>query len=106
MFIGNSECSIITLNSTQIQCTLGQNEAGTFPILVQITSIGYSNNNVNFTFNLQVNSLSSSTGSNFGGLSLIITGLGFSSLTQIKICNKSCPLVQSNYSSIACVVSY
>ena len=105
IFIGDTECSIQTISSTQIECTLGQSEAGTFRVLVQITSIGYSNTNVNFTYNLQVDSLSSTQGSTFGGLNLIISGSGFSTSTNVSICGKACPLLQSNYSSITCIVS-
>ena len=43
-------------------------------------------------------------GSIGGSLNLIISGQGFSSNTQVKICNKSCQVQKSRADSITCLV--
>ena len=107
--IGSSTCSIQSLTSTQIVCTLGQNTAGTYPVLVQITDQGYSNSNVTFTYDLTLASLSSSQGGTAGGLSLTISGTGFdssaSNSTLVTICGNKCTITQSSYSSLTCIVT-
>ena len=104
VLIGTASCSIQSLSSTQIKCTLGNNPAGNYPVIVQINPIGYSNADITFTYQLLVNSLSSIEGSSAGGLNLVISGSGFSSQTQVTICNNVCKTVQSSYSSLTCTV--
>ena len=60
--IGNSACSINIASYTQITCSLGQNSAGTYPVLVLINNKGYANKNIMFAYDLSVESLSSSEG--------------------------------------------
>ena len=109
--IGSSTCSIQSLNSTQIVCTLGQNTAGTYPVLVEITDQGYSNSNLTFTYDLTLASLSSSQGGTAGGLSLTISGTGFDSSslaansTLVTICGNKCTITQSSFSSLTCLVT-
>ena len=43
-------------------------------------------------------------GSIAGGLKLVLNGAGFSELTTVAICSNSCPIIQSNYSSLTCKV--
>jgi hypothetical protein len=110
VFVGTSECSIETINSTQIQCLLAQNTAGIYSVLVSVASTGYSNTNVTFTYEQQVTNVSSIQGSTQGGLNLNLYGYGFgsgieSNVTKVKICNIDCPIVQLNYSLLTCVVS-
>ncbi len=92
------------MSSTQITCTLGNNPAGNYPVIVQISPIGYSNSDVTFTYQLLVNSLSSIEGSSAGGLNLVISGAGFSAQTQVTICSNVCKIVQTSYSSLTCTV--
>ena len=103
--IGTSSCSVQSLTSTQIVCNLGQNAAGTYPVLVQITDQGYSNSYSSFTYDLTIISLSSSQGSTAGGLSLTISGSGFDSTSLVTICGNKCTVTQSSYSSLTCTVN-
>ena len=107
VFVGTAECLIETLNSTQIECMLGQSTAGVYAVLVSVESLGYSNTNVTFTYEQLVTDLSSVQGSTQGGLNLNLYGYGFgieNNVTKVKICNVDCPIVQSNYSLLTCVV--
>ncbi len=103
--IGTSSCSVQSLTSTQIVCNLGQNAAGTYAVLVQITDQGYSNSYSSFTYDLTLDSLSSSQGSTAGGLSLTISGSGFDSSSLVAICENKCTVTQSSYSSLTCTVN-
>ena len=60
--IGDSACSINSASDTQITCSLGQNSGGTYPVIVLINNKGYANKNIMFTYDLSVDSLSSSEG--------------------------------------------
>ena len=60
--VGNSSCTIVSVSSTQITCNLGDNSAGTYPVIVLINNLGYANNDVMFKYDLAVESLSSSEG--------------------------------------------
>ncbi len=107
VFVGTVECLIETLNSTQIECLLGKSTAGVYAVLVSVESLGYSNTNVTFTYDQLVTDLSSVQGSTQGGLNLNLYGYGFgigNNVTKVKICNVDCPIVQSNYSLLICVV--
>ena len=80
--------------------------AGSYPVHVQVASVGVSNENLNFTYSQMVNSLSPMQGSISGGLYLSINGKGFGQNTQVKICGVYCaPIVDYNYSSLTCIVS-
>ena len=103
--IGTSSCPVQSLTSSQIVCNLGQNAAGTYSVLVQITDQGYSNSYSSFTYDLTLNSLSSAQGSTAGGLSLTISGSGFDSSSLVTICGNKCTVTQSSYSSLTCTVN-
>ena len=65
VFIGDSQCNVQNITDNQIQCTTGVNYARSYPILVQVIANGYSNTNVNFTYNLSLASISSNQSMNF-----------------------------------------
>ncbi len=58
MFIGISQCTVQNISDNQIQCITGVNSAGSYSILVQVIANGYSNTNINFTYNLNFTSIS------------------------------------------------
>ena len=58
--IGGSSCRVQSSSNTQIKCTLGVNSAGTYSVLVKVDSKGLSNNNTQFTYNLNIASKSHS----------------------------------------------
>ena len=103
--IDSSPCTIQNINNTQIICKAGAHKAGSYPLVVQVSSNGYTDSNNIFTYNLVVNSISSQEGSYGGGLELTLIGDGFDDLnTSITICNTSCRISNTSNSSIQCIV--
>ena len=100
-----------SLTSTQIVCSLSSYTAGTYSVQVQITDRGYSNSNLNFTYDLTLATLSASQGGSAGGLSLTINGMGFdasssyATSTLVTICGATCSITQSSVSSLTCTVN-
>ena len=102
--VGTQSCSIQTISNTQITCQLTSGSAGTFPVQINLNNIGNSNNDITYTYDLTIASLSTNQASIGGSLSLVITGSGFSSNTQVTICNNNCKLTASLVNSITCTV--
>lgn len=103
--VGSQTCTVQSAQDDQITCQLSLNSAGSFSVNVQIDNLGYSNNNIKFTYDLSITSLSKSEGSVGGSLSLVINGQGFSSNSTVTICGNSCTVTQSSVLSITCLVS-
>lgn len=57
-----------------------------------------------FKYDLKITSLSNSQGIIGGGLNLTINGQGFSSDSQVLICNNTCKVYNASLSSISCTV--
>lgn len=102
--VGSQVCSVQTTTDSQITCNLSAGSAGVYPVVVNLTPSGNSNNDKTFTFDLTISSLSQTQGSIGGSLSLAINGLGFSSNSQVTICNNNCTVTASSVSSITCQV--
>lgn len=60
--IEKTDCPISTVTDTQIECTLAEHSAGTYSVMVQLDNIGYSDSNKMFSYDIVVDSLSSSEG--------------------------------------------
>ncbi len=104
VLIGTVECNVQSTSTSEITCTLGENAAASYTILVKIEPYGYGNKDKIFSYNLVVDSLSNDQGSTAGGLHLEIRGKGFSNQTTVKICEKACAIQSSQYDAIICVV--
>ncbi|CAF3091006.1 unnamed protein product [Rotaria socialis] len=89
--VGNVPCAISSVSTTSITCTVGSSPAGSQPVIVQVTSAGNSNSNVQFQYALQVNSVTPTQGSYGGGQLLTIVGDGFDgSNLAITLCSQAC----------------
>lgn len=61
--IGNTNCLVQTVpDNSHITCNLDSSSAGVFSVVVLVDNIGYSNNNIKFTYDLSVSSLSQTQG--------------------------------------------
>ena len=105
--VGTKSCVVSSASATSIQCTLSEGSAGIFPVVVSLSDVGNSNSDIKYTYQLAITQLSKSQGSIGGGLGLQITGTGFSSNTNVTICDQPCPLQQESTStSITCTVCF
>ena len=94
VFIGQCECLITNLSSTSISCRLESGPAGVQAVLVQVASFGDSNQNIQFTYNLQVSSVVPSRGSYGGGQWIIVHGDGFNvSNINVTVCERPCSTI-------------
>ena len=62
MNVGAVSCNITTVSDTQIVCNLNSGSAGAKPVVVNVAGQGNSNRNVNYTFNLEIASISNNQG--------------------------------------------
>ncbi len=107
IFIGSSRCNVTNANSTSIMCTLGHSFIGTFPVTVQIDSLGLADGDVSFTYILRVTGTDIVEGSFAGQNVLTVLGTGFSPVsTFITICDKQCipSAMPPSLTSVTCVV--
>ncbi|CAF0819146.1 unnamed protein product [Rotaria sp. Silwood1] len=89
--IGGATCTIISVSSSSITCTVSSSPAGNQPVIVYVSSVGNSNSNIQFQYALQVNSISPSRGSYGGGQLVNVSGDGFNtSSISVTICSQSC----------------
>ena len=103
--IGDSTCAIVTVSSSSITCTVGADPAGNQPVLVSVATLGTSNANILFTYNLQLTSALPAEGGFGGGQTVTIVGDGFnSSSTTVTICGQACRSVTTESNTqLTCV---
>ncbi|CAM2722167.1 unnamed protein product [Rotaria socialis] len=105
VFVGNIQCSINSISTTSITCTLGSSSAGLQPVRVYVAGAGNSNTDILFTYILQITSVTPAQGSYGGGQTIQVTGDGFNTTNlSVSVCNRSCQIVTvvSN-TQISCV---
>ncbi|CAF3637436.1 unnamed protein product [Rotaria sp. Silwood1] len=92
--IGGASCTIISVSSTSITCTVSSSPAGSQSVIALVSSTGISNSNIQFQYTLQVTSVSPSRGGYGGGQLVTINGDGFNtSSISVKICSQACQSV-------------
>jgi hypothetical protein len=103
--IGGTPCAVSNVSSTSITCTVGSSPAGNQPVVVSVSSVGNSNANIQFLYNLQVTSVSPSRGSYGGGQSVVVIGNGFNaSSISVTVCGQACQSVTvSSNTQLTCV---
>ncbi|KAI8520654.1 Fibrocystin-L [Branchiostoma belcheri] len=104
--INGTDCSITTLFSTQIECTVGAHSAGTYSVEVFIAGKGWATSSLEFEYQLTVDSMSPTEGSFGGGQVLTIDGTGFDpELTVVTVCDQTCePTAPPQPSQLTCNV--
>ncbi|CAF1300760.1 unnamed protein product, partial [Adineta ricciae] len=91
--IGGVSATIVSVTSSSITCTIPSIPAGNHPVIVQVSSVGTSNSNIQFTYSLQLTNVTPNQGSYGGGqiISIIGDGLGQSNVA-VTICNQVCTI--------------
>jgi len=69
---------IQSVSDNQILATLSGGHVGNFTVKVVRDSVGYSSGTFNFSYEIRINSISPTQGSEFGGTLLTIDGVNFS----------------------------
>ena len=105
--IGDTTCAVTTVSATSITCTVGAGPAGNQPLVVSVASVGTSNANTIFIYDLQITSASPAEGSFGGGQTMNIVGDGFnSSSLNVTICGQACRSVSAlSNTQLTCVTA-
>ena len=91
VYIGTSQCSVSSVTSTNITCTVAANFVGSYQVNVIIADQGRADGDVTFQYLLQLTSVSLMEGSFAGQNSITISGKGFNPVaTFVTICNRPC----------------
>lgn len=107
-----SVCITVTVSATEINCIVPELSAGLYKAVVQVSDQGYSkeasDGTADVNYGLSVESFSPLTSGHGGGLTLTITGSGFSSIPSdsfsISVCQKQCNIVSMMYSNVSCLL--
>ncbi|XP_069115226.1 fibrocystin-L-like [Argopecten irradians] len=104
--LGGRECVVTAATTSQITCTVGNYQSGSYSFLVYVDGKGNSNNDKMFTFDMTATDISPNAGSTSGDQTVTISGSGFDNTTSVTICSKPC-LQSTQYNStetqIVCV---
>lgn len=108
--IGGTKCTVAWVNETSVECALDEAKAtaGTFPVVVSVEGKGLARYAVggwavNYTINLEIDSVLPINGSRCGGDEITISGSGFARLgpmQQVRI--DGVPCVPKTLKNVAC----
>ena len=92
VFVGETQCNISSLSTGSITCTIGSTlSAGNHTVRVFVEEVGNSNENLIYTHDISISSITPSEGGYGGGLTSIITGNGFNGTdVSVNVCNRPC----------------
>ncbi|KAJ0003487.1 hypothetical protein NQD34_008585, partial [Periophthalmus magnuspinnatus] len=102
-------CSVSSVSETQVQCSVGNNPGGPYPIMLQHKVKGYAQSEVAFNYELTLTGVQPNEGHFGGGALLFVNGSGFDPTTaQVHICGKECKLdrASSTSSRLSCYSPY
>ncbi|XP_062842250.1 fibrocystin-L-like [Trichomycterus rosablanca] len=105
--IGNVSCSVLQVTSTFLTCSVEPSSAGLYPVIVSFPKLGiarYEGGSFNFTYQMDVTSITPTAGSVNGGTILTISGYGFSPDTVVSIENAWCDVISVDLNQLLCTV--
>ncbi|KAK0070514.1 fibrocystin-L [Biomphalaria pfeifferi] len=102
VLIGKTPCIVNTVNSSLIQCTLGNGATGLANIFVTVANKGLAQSSVEFTYITGISLFSPSSGSVEGGTLLTINGYGFTSDVDVTIGGQKCIVNNLTQAVITC----
>ena len=103
--VGQEACAVMTATSDGLKCSIIGFVPGKYPVSVETRGVK-SYGKVDFSYFLEITSVSPATGSFLGGTVLTITGRGFSG-TQwdiVSVGESQCEIVESSFAEIKCIV--
>ena len=103
--VGREACAVMTATSDELKCSIIGFVPGEYPVSVETRGVK-SYGKVDFSYFLEITSVSPATGSFLGGTVLTITGRGFSG-TQwdiVSVGESQCEIVESSFAEIKCIV--
>ncbi|XP_036949440.1 PKHD1 like 1, tandem duplicate 1 isoform X2 [Acanthopagrus latus] len=115
-------CNVSTVSDSQVQCTVGNNPGGAYPVMLHHQVKGYAKSDVTFSYELTLSSVQPNQGSFGGGALLTLQGSGFDPMNStVTICGDECkvdrnmstssrlychsPFNNGSQSDVSCVVA-
>ena len=92
--IGKTACEVTSSTSTSITCTLLAKPAGTYPLMLNVVGKGYAAFDKNFTYQLNIDSVTPNESGFGGGKVITIKGSGFSQGAMVNICGNPGEIVK------------
>lgn len=110
VLFGGILCAVAAANYNSIQCTLGEDSAGSKPLSVQMTPLGIvDTRGIVLDYPLAITSIQPSSGSVAGGTVITLNGTGFSPsssgncVTRVFVGQSRCDVIDATPSRITCV---
>ena len=107
VMIGGSECVASASSENTIQCTLGANFVGDHELVVSVSGMGDAMGDVDFSYLLEVDSISPTEGSLAGLNTMTVNGKGFDpNQISISVCGNLCQLSTNHptLTEVECIV--
>lgn len=102
VIIDKNPCTIESASVTQIICVVEASSAGEHEVKLSVKGIGRASGSFKFTYKLEANKITPSTGGLQGGQIVIIEGNGFGDKSAVDICG-SCKITSSSPTKIECI---
>ncbi|KAM5281038.1 fibrocystin-L [Ctenodactylus gundi] len=104
--VGPSDCSLLSVNETELTCQILDGSAGHVPIAVSVADVGLAQNGnsegFHFVYQSQISHVWPSSGSLAGGTILTLSGFGFSEGSKVLVGNETCNVIEGNVNRITC----
>ena len=110
VLFGGVPCAVAAVTDDSIQCTLGEDYAGTKPLSVSLIPQGtVDTRGVTLQYNLTIASVVPNVGSLAGGTAIVISGQGFAPpssgpcVTRVSVGGQPCDITGATPSRITCL---
>ena len=103
VYLGQYLCNTTSVEATKIVCLVPEMRSEVLKVKV-LNDYGFSNDNVQFTNDLLINTMLPLEGSFAGGREVVIFGKGFGEGSVVSVCGKLCPSVLVSYSQMTCLL--
>ncbi|XP_052061742.1 fibrocystin-L-like [Mytilus californianus] len=105
--IGGVPCVITAITTTSITCTVGEGSYGTYEVEVIDGGKGKALHNgatKTFTYSMAITDISPTFGTIGGGITLALSGYGFSPNAEVTIGSKACEVTSTGPVEIDCII--
>ena len=103
--VGDHTCTVTSGSESSVSCELSALPGGEYAVSILNADVGLSNMDIKFESNLNIATVSPSSGSFGGGSLILINGTGFDNSNNpiVSICSGICSIVSVTTSAIQCL---
>ena len=109
--VGDLSCEVTSSSTTEIECTLESGPAGTYDVIVVVTSAGLATGSHTYTVEMEIFSNSPGAGSLGGGTTVTVLGSGFPGNMDgwlsgsALIDGSTCTIIETAFDYFKCITS-